>query len=52
MRLQVVKKPEITFEDALKNAELNEPRGGNAFNAWQNAKHVMAIVAEESAAAK
>lgn len=50
MRLQVVKNPAITFEDALVKAKVDEPRGGNAFNAWQNAKHVMAIYAEENPA--
>jgi hypothetical protein len=47
MRRQVVLDPAISFEKAKENTGIDEPRGGNAFNAWQNAKHVMAIHLEE-----
>ncbi len=49
MRLAVVTDPAITYENACKKAKVTEERGGNAWNAYQNAKQVMAIHAEVNA---
>lgn len=49
MRLQVVKKPTIEFEAAAKAAGVEAERGSNAWNAYFNARQVMAIVQELAA---
>lgn len=48
MRVAVVKSPDVTFEAALKAAGVKgEERGGNAWNAYFNARQVMAIASAE-----